>query len=853
VGDLVGQPELLDSCCTIAAADDCHALIVHETHRDLIGALRERCHLEDAHRAVPDDGSGHSRNLSEQNLSFGSDVRAHLVGRYGANLDCLRLRVFLKLGSDHGVKRKNDLVRILSQDLLGVVDTRRVKQRLADLVALSLDEGEGHAAADDEFVDLREQAVDDADLVRNFRSAEDRDERSFRIIESLAQVLDLLLDEEACHAGKGMGHALCRGMGSVGGAKCIVHIEFCVRCQLGAEHRVILLLFSMEAKVLEENDVAGHHRLARLLNFGAYTVGEEWNVLAKQFGQTACHRFQAEFGFRLTLRAAEVAAEDDGCAVLKQVLDGGEGLYDAPVVGDRLTVQRNVEVAAHEHALTLDVDVSDGLLVEAHVAGEFTERKHVLNTGSRRCIKWFCDVLKSMCRRWIVGLALLAISSHVLADRFDDYASETMKAQKAPGLALAVIQKGKLLKLKGYGLANLEHKVPVKADTVFEIGSVSKQFTAIALMMLVEEGKISLDDPFGKYLSDLPKGWEKVTVRQGLTHTGGLAEFTGIKMNFRTDYTVSGLYDIIKDKPLEYVPGTTWSYSNSGYTLAALVIEKVSGKTYADFMAERVFKKLGMTETRIQRAMDVIPNRAQGYTSTGKAFANTELLRHMAGLGAGTVLSSARDMAKWALSLEKRTLLKPESWKAVFEQVKLGSGRPYPYGFGWFLDDIAGHPFIHHGGNTLGQSAVIANFPDEKVWVVALTNVQGQAYEGLASRIGSYLAPELKVKPRVETKDPDIERTYKLIDAMNAFGNQKPNTEFMDDEMIALLQTIRGKATATGLRAAVGKLRSLRYVTEAVEGTDTWVSYVAHFDKRNLNLDLLVSKDRKLVRFRAVP
>jgi CubicO group peptidase (beta-lactamase class C family) len=225
----------------------------------------------------------------------------------------------------------------------------------------------------------------------------------------------------------------------------------------------------------------------------------------------------------------------------------------------------------------------------------------------------------------------------------------------------------------------------------------------------------------------------------------------------------------------------------------------------------------------------------------------------MAALGAGTVLSSARDMAKWALSLEKGTLLKPESWKTVFEQVKLSSGRPYPYGFGWFLDTWGSHPFIHHGGNTLGQSADIAQFPDEKVWVVALTNVSGQSYDGLAARIAMYLAPELKVKPRVETKDPDKERSYRLIDAMNAFANQKANAELMEDEMTSLLQTIRGKATAAGLRAGLGKLRSLRFVSEVSEGTDTWVSYVAHFEKRNLNLDLLVSKDRKLVRFRVVP
>src|SRR6187551_3684361 len=194
----------------------------------------------------------------------------------------------------------------------------------------------------------------------------------------------------------------------------------------------------------------------------------------------------------------------------------------------------------------------------------------------------------------------------------DEFIKTEMERQKIPGVSLAVVKDGKPLIVKGYGFANLEHQVPVKPETIFQSGSMGKQFTAFAAMLLVEEGKIGLDEKISKYLGEVPEAWKNITLRQVLSHTSGMTDYP-TDFDFRRDYTEDELLKRAKEIPLAFQPGEKWSYSNLGFVTLGVIINKVTGKFYGDFLQERVFKPLGMTTARVISETDIVPNRASGY------------------------------------------------------------------------------------------------------------------------------------------------------------------------------------------------------------------------------------------------
>src|SRR5262245_27964404 len=208
----------------------------------------------------------------------------------------------------------------------------------------------------------------------------------------------------------------------------------------------------------------------------------------------------------------------------------------------------------------------------------------------------------------------VAVASTSRADTIDDYIALQMKRQRLPGLSLAVVRDGKVVRAQGYGLANVELGVPMRPETRLQSGSMGKQFAATAVMMLVEAGKLRLDDPVRKYLPGAPETWNDITVRHLLTHTSGIGPFDyGGAFDTRKDYTEDEMLQQAYALPLDFPPGTRWNYSNTGYVVLGILIHKVTGKFYGDFLAERVFRPLGMESTRIISEEDIIPNRAAGY------------------------------------------------------------------------------------------------------------------------------------------------------------------------------------------------------------------------------------------------
>jgi CubicO group peptidase (beta-lactamase class C family) len=238
---------------------------------------------------------------------------------------------------------------------------------------------------------------------------------------------------------------------------------------------------------------------------------------------------------------------------------------------------------------------------------------------------------------------------------------------------------------RGYGLANVEHQVPVKPETIFQSGSMGKQFTATAVMMLVEEGKLSLDDKITKFFTDAPEAWRNITVRHLLTHTSGMTDYPQ-DFDLRRDYTEDELYARIKPIPLAFQPGEKWSYSNLAYVMLGLLIHKVSGKFYGDFLQERVFQPLGMTTARVISEADIVPNRAAGYRVTNGQLKNQSWVSPSLNTTAdGALYLTVYDMAKWDAALYTEKLLKRSSLEEMWTPVKLNDGKTHPYGFGWAL------------------------------------------------------------------------------------------------------------------------------------------------------------------------
>src|ERR1017187_10288088 len=257
-----------------------------------------------------------------------------------------------------------------------------------------------------------------------------------------------------------------------------------------------------------------------------------------------------------------------------------------------------------------------------------------------------------------------------------NYVREEMQRQHIPGLALLVTRSGKIVRAEGFGLANVELQVPVKPETVFQSGSVGKQFTATAVMMLVEEGKIGLDDPLTKYFADAPASWNDVTIRELLSHTAGFGDYPK-DFNYRKDWTEDEELKLIESIPLAYPPGTSWQYSNFGYVTLGILIHRVTGEFYGDFLQQRIFQPLGMKTTRIISEADIVPNRAAGYRLVKVELKNQEWVAPVVNTTAyGSRDFSILDLAKWDAALYTERLLKRSSLDLMWTPAHLKNGQP---------------------------------------------------------------------------------------------------------------------------------------------------------------------------------
>ncbi len=341
----------------------------------------------------------------------------------------------------------------------------------------------------------------------------------------------------------------------------------------------------------------------------------------------------------------------------------------------------------------------------------------------------------------------------------------------APGAAVIVTRDGKQIYRKAFGLANVELNVPAKPEHVFRIGSVTKQFTAVAILMLMEEQKLSLTDDITRFLPDYPTHGKKITIEHLLTHTSGIKSYTSMSEwvpLWRKDMTLTELIDLFKDQPLDFEPGTKWRYNNSGYVLLGAIIENASGQSYADFLKNRIFDPLGMKNTMVDETERIIAGRAAGYDKTPDGYRNATYLSMTQPHAAGALISTVDDLAKWDAALSTEELLKQSTLQKAWTPYILPDGKSTGYGYGWMLGTYEGHRVVEHGGGIHGFTSNGIRFPDERLYVAVLTNNPPSNPDNLAIRLAGIALGKPVKKPVAVPLDPsqldDYVGVYELDD-----------------------------------------------------------------------------------------
>lgn len=375
------------------------------------------------------------------------------------------------------------------------------------------------------------------------------------------------------------------------------------------------------------------------------------------------------------------------------------------------------------------------------------------------------------------GAAPVAASPAVAAASAIDAALAAEFKPGEPGAAVLVMKDGKPLFRKAYGMANIEKGVALEPQMVFRIGSLTKQFTAVAILMLAEQGKLSVSDDIRKTLPDFPTRGKKITIEHLLTHTSGIPNYTDppeYMGNMHKDRTVSEMIDTFRNEPLQFEPGERFAYSNSGYFLLGAIIEKVSGMSYADFVARNIFEPLGMKDTAYEGHERSAARRIEGY---GRAPTGGYVVARPVSMtqpyAAGSLMSTVDDLGRWDAAITAGKLLKAESWKKAFTPYTLNNGQKSTYAYGWGVRKFRDSEIIEHSGGINGFITYAMRVPGERLYVAVLMNALGReasptylAQKAAAIALGKPF-PELKaIKLDNKTLD-QYEGTYKVDEKTN--------------------------------------------------------------------------------------
>lgn len=389
------------------------------------------------------------------------------------------------------------------------------------------------------------------------------------------------------------------------------------------------------------------------------------------------------------------------------------------------------------------------------------------------------------------------VAAQPLAAKIDALFKPQFKAGE-PGATVIVVKNGKTLLRKAYGAADMQARTPLTPGTVLRLGSITKQFTASAILLLADEGKLALNDPITRFFPDYPTGGKVITVEHLLTHTSGIVSFTGkpdYEANMAKNRSVAQMIDGFKNDPLEFEPGTRFSYNNSGYFLLGAIIEKVSGLSYARFLEQRIFTPLGMKDTAYEGVERSGAPRAKGYSAKGAVYAPATFLSMSQPYAAGSLVSTVDDLARWDAAITSGKLLKPASWKMAFTPYKLNPDKSTEYGYGWGIGSFQGVPAVDHGGGINGFQTYALRLPQQKIFVAVLANHDsGGANPEVLAKKAAALALG---KPFVEHKAVKLDAG--VIDAyVGTYATDDKNARIFTNRD-GVLMMARGKRDAVAL------------------------------------------------------
>jgi CubicO group peptidase (beta-lactamase class C family) len=418
------------------------------------------------------------------------------------------------------------------------------------------------------------------------------------------------------------------------------------------------------------------------------------------------------------------------------------------------------------------------------------------------------------------------------------------KAVKAPGVSVAVVRFGKIAYEGGVGFANVENSVRADAHTVYRLGSVTKQFTATMIMQLVQEGKLTLSATLGELLPSTPAAWHPVTVRQLLSHTSGIPNSTNVPdfmQMIRRDVTPEHINDDIKDRPLDFPPGTQWSYSNSGFVVLGLIVEKLDGQPYGVSLRRRILDPLGMNETYFVSESEVVRHRASGYTMDKSVLMNSPYINMVWPFSAGAIESTASDLAKWDQALYTDKILSQSLLDVMWTKTKLGPDKEANYGFGWTVGEVNHIKTESHGGGIPGFTTFIERAPSIGTTVIVLINSDRSDAKAVADHVARFVDPRLAPVVAEAVPDPTPETTRLIRTVIESFLKGKIETTLLSKAMIDAVTPDQLAAMKT-TSDQWGKLLKMTLIkAETKDGVQSR-SYLLTFEKSKQQGDFVVGK-----------
>jgi D-alanyl-D-alanine carboxypeptidase len=436
------------------------------------------------------------------------------------------------------------------------------------------------------------------------------------------------------------------------------------------------------------------------------------------------------------------------------------------------------------------------------------------------------------------------------ADAVDDIVTAEMKKAQIPGVAIGVVHKGKVVKLAGYGLADVEQRIAVTPQTLFQIQSISKTFTASAIMLLAVDGKLKVDDPVSKHLDGTPESWKDITLRHLLSHTSGIKDFINEPLSsLRLEITEQKVFDEAIKRPLNFPVGTKYAYSNTNFHLLAMILRKHAGEGWGEVVRKRLFEPAGMSSSRLMSWDDIIPGRARGYRKTlfGLGIRNGDFVaQSVLAYGGGGILSNVEDMTRWELALRNESILKSHALKQMWTATKLNDGKPVGYGLGWGVGGTPDHPTVSHsGGHITGFSTLHIRYLKDDLAIIILTNMNGANTSRIASKVAANYVPGITIasQPALEDKEPQVtQRTRQIIGDLSA---GKLNEDQFTPEMNGFLKANLKQVGALFPKA--GAIKSMELLRrDTVDKDSTRHVYRLRTGDATLQLTAVYDKQQKL-------